>query len=120
MGWGWGGSYTESYECMRHKVCHQQHNSGLVSTWILTSCQPHCSIVVEVSLYRRFEGMGALNVTAVRRRRIPLLWSRVREGTLSKGFNFNMGDAKCPCVCRRTKLSGRCVHSEKVREVGRG
>ena len=30
------------------------------------------------------------------------------------------GDAKCQCVCRRTKLSERGVHSEKVREIGRG
>ena len=56
----------------------------------------------------------------VRRERIPLLWSNVRERALAKGFTFNMGDAKCSCVCRRTKLSGRCVHSEKVREVGKG
>ena len=53
----------------------------------------------------------------VRRGRIPLFWSTVRERALSKGFSFNMGDAKCPCVCRRTKLFGRGVHSEKVREV---
>ena len=59
-------------------------------------------------------------MTDVRREIIPLLWGRVRERTLAKGFSFNMGDAKCPCVCRRTKLSGRCVHSEKVTEVGRG
>ena len=72
-------------------------------------------LFVEVSL-----GMEELNVTDVRRERIPLLWSRERERTLSKGFSFNVGNAKCPCVCRRTKLSRRCVHSEKVREVGRG
>ena len=66
-------------------------------------------LFVEVSL-----GMEELNVTDVRRERIPLLWSRVRERTLSKGFSFNVGNAKCPCVCRRTKLSGRCVNSEKV------
>ena len=71
-------------------------------------------LFVEVSL-----GMEELNVTDVRRERIPLLWSRVRERTLSKGFSFNVGNAKCPCVCRRTTLSGRCVHSEKVRKVGR-
>ena len=59
-------------------------------------------------------------MTDVRRERIPLLWSRVRERPLAKGFSFNMGDVKCLCVCRRTKLSGRCVNSEKVREVGRG
>ena len=56
----------------------------------------------------------------VRRERIPLLWSNVRERALAKGFTFNMGDAKCTCVCRRTSLSGRCVHGEKVREVGSG
>ena len=58
-------------------------------------------------------------MTDVRRERIPLLWSRVRDRSLAKGFSFDLGDAKCPCVSRRTKLSGRCVHSEKVREVGR-
>ena len=50
---------------------------------------------------------------------ISLLWSSVRETALAEGFSFNMGDTKCPCVCRRTKLSGRGVHSEKVRELGR-
>ena len=64
--------------------------------------------------------MGGLNVTDIRRGRIPLLWGRVRERTLAKGFSFNLGDAKCLCVCIRTKLSGRHVHSEKVRELGRG
>ena len=59
-------------------------------------------------------------MTDVRGERIPLLWSSVRERALAEGFSFNMGDAKCPRVCGRTKLSGRCVHSEKVREVGRG
>ena len=58
-------------------------------------------------------------MTDVRRERIPLLWSRVRERTSAKDCSFNMGDTKCPYVCRRTKLSGKCVHSEKVREVGR-
>ena len=52
-------------------------------------------------------------MTDVRRERVPLLWSIVTERTLPRGFSFNMGDAKRPCVCRRTKLSGRCVHSEK-------
>ena len=28
-----------------------------------------------------------------------------------------MRDMKCPCVCRRTKVPGRGVHSEKVREI---
>ena len=59
-------------------------------------------------------------MTDVRKERVPLLWSIVTERTLPRGFSFNMGDAKRPCVCRRTKLSGRCVHSEKVREGGRG
>ena len=77
-------------------------------------------LFVEVSLKCSFKGTKGLSVTDVRRERIPLLLSRVRERTLAKGFSFNMGDAKCPCVCRRTKFSGRCVHSKKVREVGRG
>ena len=58
-------------------------------------------------------------MTDFRRKRILLLWSR-QERMLAKEFNFNMGDAKCLCVCRRTKVSGRCLHSEKIREVGRG
>ena len=48
------------------------------------------------------------------RKRIPLLWSTVRERALAKEFSFNMGDAKYPCVSRRTKLPGRSVHN-KVR-----
>jgi len=36
-----------------------------------------------------------------------------------KGFSLNMRDAICPCVCRRTKLSGRCVLSEAIRDLGR-
>ena len=59
-------------------------------------------------------------MTDVGRERIPLFWSRGRERMLAKGFSFNMEDATCPCVCRRPKLSGRRVNSEKVREVGRG
>ena len=47
-----------------------------------------------------------------------MLWSTViRESSLAKGFRFNMGYAKCLGVSRRTKLSGRGVHSEKVREA---
>ena len=59
-------------------------------------------------------------MTDVRRKRIPLVWSTVRERALAKDFSFNMGDAKCSRVSRRTKLSGRGVHSETVRGVGRG
>ena len=62
-------------------------------------------LFVEVSLRCNFEGMGGVNMTDVTRERIPLLWSRVSERTLAKGFSYNMGDAKCPCVCRRKKLS---------------
>ena len=43
-------------------------------------------LFVEVSLKGSLEGMGGLNVTDVRRERIPLLWSRVRERTLAKGW----------------------------------
>ena len=45
--------------------------------------------------------------------------STVGETTLAKGFHSNTGNMKYPCVCRRTKLPGRGVHSETVREVGR-
>ena len=58
-------------------------------------------------------------MTDVRMKSVSLLWSSVGETALAKGFSFNMGDTKCPCVCRRTKLSGRGVHSNKVRELGR-
>ena len=63
--------------------------------------------------------MGGLNATDVRREIIPLLWSTAGERALAKGFSSNMGDAKYPCVCRRTKLTGRGAHSGKVRETGR-
>ena len=36
-------------------------------------------LFVEVSLGRSFEGMEGLNMTDVRRKRMPLLWSRVGE-----------------------------------------
>ena len=55
-------------------------------------------------------------MTDVRRERIPLLWSTVRERALAKGLSFNMGDTKYPCACRRTELPKKDVHSEKVRE----
>ena len=55
----------------------------------------------------------------IRRERIPLLWSRVWERTLAKGFNFNMGYAKCLCVYRKMKFSGRCVIVYTVRKSER-
>ena len=36
----------------------------------------------------------------------------------TKGFTSKMRDTK-HCVCRRAKLPGRGVHSEKARETGR-
>ena len=63
-----------------------------------------------------FESMGGLNVTDIRRERIPLalLWSTVGETVLAKGFCSTMGDMENLCVCRRTKLPGRSAHSEKL------
>ena len=58
-------------------------------------------------------------MTDIRREQIPLLWSTVKETALAKVFCSNMGDTNCPCVCRKTKLPGRGVHSKKVREIGR-
>ena len=43
-------------------------------------------------------------MTDVRRERIPLLWSRVRESVSATCLRFNMGDAKCPRVCVSQKL----------------
>ena len=69
-------------------------------------------LVVEVRLSRSLEGSGRLNVTDVRRERIPPLWSTVRERAMAK--DFNVADANRPCVPRRTKLPGRGVglHNE--------
>ena len=56
------------------------------------------------------------------REQIPLLWSTGGETALAKGFCFNMewgGGGGYSCVRRRTKLSGRNVNSEKVRETDR-
>ena len=36
---------------------------------------------------------------------------------MAKGYSINMRNAKYPCFCRRSKLSGKGVHSEKVREI---
>ena len=58
-------------------------------------------------------------MTDVRRERIPLLWSTVRERVSTNGFCLNMGNTKYPGFCRRTKLSGRGVHGEKARELSR-
>ena len=56
-------------------------------------------------------------MTDVRREQFPLLWSTAgTEAVLAKGF-CSMVDTKYPCVCRRTQLPGRGVHSEKVREI---
>ena len=56
-------------------------------------------------------------MTDVRRARIPLLWSAVKETALAK--LVLVYHTMCPRVCRRTKLPGRGVHSEKVRAIGR-
>jgi len=41
---------------------------------------------------------------------IPLLWSTAGERALARGFSFNMGGMKYPCVCsRRMQLPGRDV-----------
>ena len=58
-------------------------------------------------------------MTDFKREGIPLLSVTIRERTMAKGININMGDPKYPCVCRRSKLSGKGVHNEKVREIGR-
>ena len=73
-----------------------------------------------MNFLRSFEGVGGLNVTDVRKERIPLLWSIVGETALARGFCSNVRHTKYPCVHRGTKLPGRGVHcdSEKVRAVG--
>ena len=35
-----------------------------------------------------------------------------RINSVGRRFCSNMGDTKYPCFCRRTKLSGRGVHSK--------
>ena len=48
-------------------------------------------LFAEGSLYCSFGGMGGLNMTDVRKERIPLLWSTVsKELALAKGFGFIM------------------------------
>ena len=63
-----------------------------------------------------FEGTGILNATDVNgeTQLIPLLWNT--ERLMDKGFSLSCGMWSI-CVCRRTKLPGRGVHSE-IREVG--
>ena len=57
-------------------------------------------------------------MTNVRRERIVLHWSTVRERMRwPKVFVLIWGIRRS--VSRRTKLPGRGVHSEKVREIGR-
>ena len=76
-------------------------------------------LYVEVSFYHRFEGVRIECDGCHIWELISLLWSTVGETALAKGFYFIMGDTKYPCFHRRTKLPGRGVYSEKVREVGR-
>ena len=45
--------------------------------------------------------------------------SRLWWTALAKGLCPNLWDRKHPWFCRRTRLRGRCVHSERVREIGR-
>ena len=59
--------------------------------------------------------------TVVRKDEFPLPWSTVGETALAKGFCSNMGgggggggDTMDPCICRRTKLPGRGIHSQKI------
>ena len=59
-----------------------------------------------------------MNVTDVRRKTISLLLNTVRERALAKDHSCNLGDMQCTCVCRRTKLPGRGVRYEKLRETG--
>ena len=56
-------------------------------------------------------------MTDVQREQIPLLWSTVGETMLAKGFRSIMEGMAF--VCRRTKLPGRGVQSEKIRKTGR-
>ena len=58
-------------------------------------------------------------MTDVRKEQIPLLVSAIGGTVLAKGFCSNIGDMKYVCVCRRTKLPGRGVHSEEVKEISR-
>ena len=60
-----------------------------------------------------------MNVTDFRRGEFHCFWVTVRERAMAKGYNINMRNAKYPCFCRRSKLSRKGVHSEKVRETGR-
>ena len=48
-------------------------------------------LFVKVSFDSSFEGVRGLNVTDVRRERIPFLWSTVGETALAKGFLFYHG-----------------------------
>ena len=50
-------------------------------------------LFVEVHLKKKKKKncMGGLNVTDVKRWRIPMLWNTVRERALAKGFSFNTG-----------------------------
>ena len=71
---------------------------------------------VELRLECSFEGMGGMTVTDVRREIIPSLWSTVRERALAKGFSFNMGDAKCPCVLQKNEAVWKeCTQLEGLR-----
>ena len=66
MQWGWEKEVRE---------VRKERRQNLKSVLVVLFAEP------EVSLQCSFEGMGGLHVTDVRRERILLLWSRVRERT---------------------------------------
>ena len=62
---------------------------------------------VKVRFEREFEVMGRLTVTDVRRERIPLLWSTVRERALqtpSTGMNYDILLFILGVSCRMARL----------------
>ena len=88
-------------------VCMHVHVCVCVGTQNLKSLVVVLSL--EVSFSCSFAGMGGLNVTdcqiCIRKEKIPLLWSTVRERAFAKCFCFKvalMGNMRYPCVCRRS------------------
>ena len=75
-------------------------------------------LFAEANFYRSFKGVRGQYVTAVERKRIPLLWSKTAKTALAKGFCSNMGDTKYACVCRKTQLPRRDAHGEKEKHAG--
>ena len=76
-----------------------------------------CSIVCRSEYLTQFSRPGRTECDRCRKEANSTLRSTIGETVLVKGFCFKLGNTKNPYICRRAKLPGRGVHSERIREI---